>query len=139
MHYEGTNISSDGSNDRIYNRGIDRLRSSERIERLEVDRVVKLCLKENIKSVLDIGTGSGLFAEAFHKAGMKVAGIDSNPAMIEAAKQYIIDCEFHISPAEEIPFKDNSFDLTFFGVVFHEVNDYSKAMKEAFRVSVYGT
>ena len=59
--------------------------------------------------------------------------------MIEAAKQYVPDGEFHIAPAEKIPFKDNSFDMTFFGVVFHEVDDFSKALKEAFRVSVLGT
>ena len=59
--------------------------------------------------------------------------------MIEAAKQYVADGEFRTAPAEKIPFQDNSFDITFFGVVFHEVDDYSKALKEAFRVSSSGT
>ncbi len=126
-------------NERVYNRGIDRLRSQDRIERLEVNRVVDLCLDQNIKSVLDIGTGSALFAEAFHKRGIKAAGIDVNPEMIEAAKQFVKDGEFHVAPAEQIPFKDYTFDMTFFGVVFHEVDDYSKALKEAFRVSNIGT
>jgi ubiquinone/menaquinone biosynthesis C-methylase UbiE len=126
-------------NERVYSRGVDRLRTEDRIERLEVERVVNLCLEENIKSILDIGTGSALFAEAFYKKGIKVAGIDTNPEMIKAAKQFVAEGEFLLAPAEKIPFKDNDFDMTFFGVVFHEVDDYLKALKEAYRVSVKGT
>jgi ubiquinone/menaquinone biosynthesis C-methylase UbiE len=136
-HYE--NETNASNNERVYNRGVDRLRSPERVARLEVDRVIDLCLEKNIKSVLDVGTGSALFAEAFHNHGIKVAGVDTNPEMIEAAKKHVSDGEFHLAPAEKIPFKDNEFDMTFFGVVFHEVDDYLKALKEAFRVSVLGT
>ncbi len=138
-HNHNENDAAKINNERVYHRGIERLRSPERLERLEVDRVVKLCLDGNISSVLDIGTGSALFAEAFHKHGFKVSGIDANPEMIAAAKQHLADGEFQIAPAENIPFEDGSFDITFFGVVFHEVDDYSKALGEAFRVSTTGT
>ncbi|MFA7228253.1 MAG: methyltransferase domain-containing protein, partial [Melioribacteraceae bacterium] len=94
-------------NDRIYNSGIGKLRSPERIERLEVERVVDICLaNENVASVLDVGTGSGLFAEAFHKRGIRVAGADINCDMIDAAKKNLPDSEFKISSAEELPFDD---------------------------------
>jgi ubiquinone/menaquinone biosynthesis C-methylase UbiE len=126
-------------NNRVYNRGVEMLRSSERTEKLEVERVVKLCIDKNIKKVLDIGTGSALFAEAFYKQGLKVSGIDTNPEMIKAAGQFVPEGKFELAPAEKIPYADNSFDLTFFGVVFHEVDDYSKALNEALRVSVKGT
>lgn len=126
-------------NERVYNRGVDMLRSADRTERLEVDRVVKLCLNNGIKTVLDIGTGSALFAEAFFKQDLGVAGIDTNPEMIKAARQFVPEGRFQIAPAENIPFSDNSFDLTFFGVVFHEVDNYSRALKESFRVSTMGT
>ena len=45
---------------------VERLRAPERIQRIEVDRVVNLCL-EGVRadSVLDVGTGSAIFAEAF--------------------------------------------------------------------------
>ncbi len=44
---------------------INRLRSPERQERLEVERVTGLCLEGIFpKTMLDIGTGSGLFAES---------------------------------------------------------------------------
>lgn len=126
-------------NERVYSRGIDRLRSVERVERMEVDRIISLCMEEKINSVLDIGTGSALFADAFFQHGIKVGGIDINHEMIKAAKQYVPEGDFKVAPAEEIPFKDCSFDATFFGVVFHEVDDYLKALNEAFRVSLSGT
>ncbi len=138
-HNHSENENSLNSNERVYSRGVDRLRSKERVEMMEVERVINLCLEENIKSVLDIGTGSALFAEGFNKAGIKVAGIDTNPEMIKTAMQYVPSGKFKEAPAEKIPFEDNTFDLTFFGVVFHEVDDYSRALKEAFRVSKAGT
>jgi SAM-dependent methyltransferase len=77
----------------------------------------------SIKSMLDIGTGSGVFAEEFFKRSLSVAGIDLNPGMVEIAKGYVPEGEFKIAKAEEIPFKDKSFDLVFMGLVFHEVDD----------------
>lgn len=108
-------------NDRVYNNGIERLRSPERIERLEVEKVVGLCLDhKKINSVLDIGTGSGVFAEGFYKLDKKVTGIDINPEMIAAAKAYLPDVDFKIARAEDLPFDDNTFDLIFMGVIFHK-------------------
>lgn len=123
-------------NDRVYNNGIERLRSPERIERLEVEKVVGLCLDhKKINSVLDIGTGSGVFAEGFYKHDKKVTGLDINPEMIAAAKGYLPDVDFKIAHAEDLPFDDNTFDLIFMGVIFHEVDDYTKALQEAKRVA----
>lgn len=123
-------------NARVYDGGIDRLRSPERTERLEVGRVTQLCLKEkNVSTLLDIGTGSGLFAESFWKAGVDVTGVDLKPDMIEAARRHLPQGKFHVAQAEALPFPDESFDAAFFGVVFHEVADYAKALREAYRVT----
>lgn len=123
-------------NDRVYANKVEKLRSPERLERVEVKRVADLCLEGNkIKSVLDVGTGSGLFAEEFYNRNITVVGIDVNPEMIKAAEKYLPECEFKISGAEEILFGDKSFDMVFMGLVFHEVDDYYKALTEAKRIA----
>ena len=126
--------------DRIYNGGPDKLRSPERLKRLEIESVVAMC-RSNDKTgkLLDIGTGSGVFAEAFFNSGLEVSGIDINSGLLEVAKIHLPQSNFQIAPAEDIPFDDNSFDTTFFGLVFHEVADYKKALSEAFRVSQHNT
>jgi ubiquinone/menaquinone biosynthesis C-methylase UbiE len=66
---------------------IDRLRNPERIARLEVERVVSLCLERaGIKRVLDVGCGTGVFAQEFSKQRLTVVGVDINPIMLPAAQ-----------------------------------------------------
>ena len=114
----------------------DRLRTPDRVERLEVEKVTNLCLEgEQITSVLDIGTGSGLFAEAFSKHGLEISGVDANPEMLTAARQYVPAGDFREGTAEALPYPDGSFDLVFLGLVLHESDDTLKALKEACRVA----
>jgi ubiquinone/menaquinone biosynthesis C-methylase UbiE len=115
---------------------IDRLRSPERLARLEVKRVTDLALDGNsIQSVLDIGTGTAVFAEAFSGHGRDIAGIDVNPEMLETAQKFVPQGDFRQATAEVIPFPDRSFDLSFMGLVLHETDDLLKALQEAFRVT----
>lgn len=114
---------------------IERLRSPERIQHLEIERVVQLTLENSsFTSVIDIGTGSGIFAEAFAKQGLTVAGVDANPEMLAAARSYLPNADFRQAVAEAIPFPDGAFDLAFMGLVLHETDDLPKAMQEASRV-----
>ena len=122
--------------ERRFHREIERLRDPERVQRMEVQRVVDLALKEEkkITSVLDIGTGSGLYAEEFSKRGLRVAGVDANPEMIPAALSYVPEGEFKVGIAEELPFVDCEFDLVIMGLLLHETDDMLAALKEAYRV-----
>lgn len=115
---------------------ITRLRSPERVERLDVDRVVDLCLEESkFHSVLDIGTGSGLFAEAFFNRGLEVSGMDANPEMLIAAREFVPGGNFREGTAEALSYPDGFFDLVFLGLVLHESDESLKALKEARRVA----
>ena len=122
--------------ERRFNGGADRLRTPERIALLEVERVAKLSAEEkSIQKVLDIGTGSGLFAEAFASLNKEVTGIDVSDEMIKTAKDNLPSAKFEKALAEEIPYPDNAFDLAFMGLVLHEADDLLKALKEARRVA----
>ena len=74
--------------ERRFNREIERLRDPERLARLEVERVVALSLEglEGVKKILDIGTGSGVFAEIFAAKGLEVNGVDANPDVLPVAQ-----------------------------------------------------
>jgi len=123
--------------DKRYNDKIERLREPERIARYEMDRMMQMCLDGiDAASVLDVGTGSGLFAETFFNKGLTVAGADVNPEMIAAAKEYVPAGRFEVAPAEKMPFEDKAFDLVFMACVFHEVDDQVQALQEAKRIAV---
>lgn len=115
---------------------VSRLRSLERLAWLEVDRVVELSLQGgNIRRVLDVGTGTGIFAEAFSKLGLDVEGVDANPDMLAAARDLVAGVRFQEGTAESLSYPDTSFDLVFMGLLFHETDDRHSAMREAARVA----
>ena len=122
--------------ERRFTGDVERLRAPERIARLEVDRVVNLCCEGiRVDNVLDVGTGSGIFAEAFFRIVKNVTGIDPNPEMLKAAKMFLPNGRFLHGTVEDIPLEDNSFDIVFMGHVLHESDDIIKALSEAQRVA----
>jgi ubiquinone/menaquinone biosynthesis C-methylase UbiE len=120
-----------------FDREIERLRDPERIARLEVERAVDLALANMVdpQNVLDVGTGSGLFAEKFAARGLQVTGLDVNPEMLPAARQFVPSGIFQEGVAERLPFPDSSFDLVFMGLLLHETDDTLAALREAHRVT----
>jgi len=122
--------------ERRYSGTADRLRRPERLAWLELDRVVPLCLEGiEVATALDVGTGSGLFAEAFAARGLGVTGCDVNGELLEAARAAVPGAGFVRGAAERLPFPDASFDLVFLGHVLHEVDDLERALAEARRVA----
>lgn len=123
-------------NDRRYSGDIERLRSPQRMALMEVERVVDLALAGlTAQSALDVGTGSGLFAEHFAARGLTVAGVDLREDMLEAARQYVPTGDFRQGRMEAVPFDDAAFDLVFLGHVLHEADDLVGALREARRTA----
>jgi hypothetical protein len=82
-----------------------------------------------VRTLLDIGTGSALFAEAFpDRPGSPSAGVDISQRDDRCREETCADgSEVPRSPRRGIfPLPTASFDSTFFGVVFHEVSDSAK-------------
>ena len=122
--------------ERRFSGDIERLRSPERVARLEVERVVRLSLQGMpLHQVLDVGAGTGLFSEAFLHAGCQVTGIDVNPDMLAAARRFVPGAAFRVGVAEALPISNQSQDLVFFGLLLHETDDLLQALLEARRVA----
>jgi ubiquinone/menaquinone biosynthesis C-methylase UbiE len=104
---------------------------------LEVPRVVAFCADGGaVASALDVGTGTGIFAEAFTHAGLTTKGIDPATELLAVARVHAPQAVFVEAVAEKLPFADGSFDLVFLGHVLHETDDPEAALREARRVAV---
>lgn len=72
-----------------------------------------ICIEN--QQVLDIGTGTGVLPRNLYQYGANFTGIDSSKNQIEQAKvlaeQGDMNIRFLCTPAEEIDFKDESFDI----------------------------
>jgi ubiquinone/menaquinone biosynthesis C-methylase UbiE len=125
--------------DKIFRR-IERLRDPRRLALLETERVVSLCLQgPKLENVLDIGTGSGVFAEVFTRQGLNVTGIDLQEPMLEAARKFVPKAQFQMADSQALPFGDGSFDLCFLGLVLHEAGRPLRTVQEARRVCAMRT
>lgn len=121
---------------RRFHGNADSLRSAERVALLEVDRVVTLSVEGLVAPrVLDVGTGTGIFAEAFAARGLAVTGIDTVGGLLEVARRYAPTAEFKQGAAEAIPYGDGAFEVAFLGHVLHETDNPVAALGEASRVS----
>lgn len=123
------------NDDKVF-RDVQKLRSPERLQRMEVERVVDLCLEGmEARRALDVGTGSGVFAQAFAARGLETTGIDPNGEMLAAARALVPGVDFQEAFAERILFPDASFDLAFLGLVLHETEHPDQALRECRRVA----
>ncbi len=115
------------------------LRSKDRNQLTRVTAVVdQIIATFEPASVCDIGCGAGNFLEEFLRRGLVASGVDANPRMVEAVRQYAPEADVHLAPAENLPFDDQQFDLAFLSFVYHEVDDQIKTLMEARRVANKG-
>ncbi len=103
-------------------KGYDELYKEEQLMKL------KLILKNvNIKGkVLDVGCGTAFYSKYFKD----YTGIDNSKGMLEKSKANVI-----YGNAENLPFKDKSFDVVICLTAIHNFKDYGKALNEMKRVS----
>jgi ubiquinone/menaquinone biosynthesis C-methylase UbiE len=84
-------------------------------------------IKEGSK-ILDLGCGPAIVANEFQNFfKAKVTGVDIKDFRI-------FPIQFKVFDGENLPFKDNSFDIVLISYVLHHVENQSKILKEAKRV-----
>ena len=131
---------SDDSPPRVFDPArSDRLRDPARLERLRVTEVVQRLVTPSARVILDVGAGTGVFAEAFLKAGaLEVYGLDHSPVMLAALAEHAPAVKALLAPADAVPLEAGSVDLAFAGLVLHEVPDPQAALVEWRRVARRG-
>lgn len=108
------------------------------IDKLEKNIVKKFVVPIKGKKVLDVGTGTGRFAIELAKLGSKVIACDLSEKMLEIgrkkAKKDKVNVKFEKGDVENLPYKNNMFDVVVgIRIVMHLV-DYKKGLKEMKRV-----
>ncbi len=82
--------------------------------------------------VLEIGCGTGSFAEVLRRRGHWVVGADPSARMLAVARGRVPVVR---AAAEDLPFADGAFDAAFFFSVLDFVDDPARCLAEAQRVS----
>lgn len=86
------------------------------------------------RTILDIGTGTGRFAEYFNDAGFNLVGIDvSLPMMAKAREKKLRNLVQ--ADAHRLPFRDGTFDGALMIHVLHLVHDWVQVVHEVGRVT----
>lgn len=95
----------------------------------------------SFETVLDIGCGTGtlLYQILDNKPQVIATGLDFSPKMLEVAREKLPKrVELTQGDAEELPYKDKSFDLVVASDILRYITDPEKVVKEMYRVLKMG-
>ena len=102
---------------------------------------MKIGLKD-AESILDVGCGPGTVTlDIAHLTKGKVVGVDSSKKMVDVASEILKDFEnvkIFVASAENLPFEDNSFEITTCNLVLMWSKNPQKVVDEMARVTKKG-
>ncbi|MHA1345169.1 MAG: class I SAM-dependent methyltransferase [Candidatus Heimdallarchaeaceae archaeon] len=87
------------------------------------------------KNILEIGCGMGTITRELRDlTSAKITAIDIDERMIGVAKKRVENVDFLVENVENLPFKDNKFDIVLFQYLLLWVKSPIKVMNEIYRV-----
>lgn len=91
---------------------------------------------DEIKTILDLGCGTGRFTQALSEAfDARAIGVEPSAAMLNVARSRgVSNVEWKQGQAESIPVEREAVDLVFMSQVFHHLKDVRRALEEINRV-----
>jgi SAM-dependent methyltransferase len=107
-------------------------------DRIEQELLFELLGPAPGKTLLDVGCGDAAFAMEFIRRGGRATGLDADPAMVAAARQRTRPAGARIclvaARAQNLPFKDATFDRVLAVTTLCFVHDAARAVEEMARV-----
>jgi ubiquinone/menaquinone biosynthesis C-methylase UbiE len=101
-------------------------------------RVIRHLLGENrTTSLLDVGCGPATELSGYKKYNLSLhyTGIDRSATMLREARKRHPEATFYYGDAQQLPFKDGSFDTVLLKHLLEHLPTYEPAVVEAIRVS----
>jgi SAM-dependent methyltransferase len=89
---------------------------------------------KDCRSILDIGTGTGRFAQFFKDSGFNVVGVDISLRMMAEAREKGVR-DLVRADAQHLPFRNGSFDGSIMIHVLHLVENWVRVVHEVGRVT----
>jgi len=103
-----------------------------RFKRMILDEIV---IEPRENRLLDVACGNGSLLKMLSaKYMLKGYGIDISEKMIDSARSLYPEFQFDVSPCEEIPFQDESFDIITVSAAYHHFPDVRGFAREAYRL-----
>jgi ubiquinone/menaquinone biosynthesis C-methylase UbiE len=88
------------------------------------------------QSLLDIGCGTGNHLRLFGKSGVDAAGLEPSVFMLKRAKEKQEgECKLMLARGEQLPIKDDAFDLSILFTTLEFCQDPAEVLKEVGRVT----
>lgn len=100
-------------------------------------KIVQECLRLNLRSVLDVGCGTGTLVELMRKEGIQAMGLDPSPGMIRVSRGNSWGPFFLVrGRGERLPFPSGTFQGLVYSMVLHENSPIRRKemLAEALRV-----
>ncbi|MBI2103720.1 class I SAM-dependent methyltransferase [Candidatus Woesebacteria bacterium] len=116
---------------------LERIQGEEDVVHEYLDRpaMKKKLPKLKGKSVLCVGCGTGEECAYLKSLGVKeVVGIDISEGQIKFAQKHFPNIRFYVMDMENISFPDNSFDFVYSSLTLHYVKDWTKTLKQIYRL-----
>jgi SAM-dependent methyltransferase len=85
--------------------------------------------------VLDVGAGTGALTRELVERGAVVVAVEPSPEFTRALRSRFPHIEVHETPAEALPFEDDSFDIALAQLVVAFMEDAGAALRELARVA----
>jgi demethylmenaquinone methyltransferase/2-methoxy-6-polyprenyl-1,4-benzoquinol methylase len=99
--------------------------------------VYNLSMQDNPRKIIDIATGTGDIALCFANDDVEVIGIDNASMMLDLANKKAMETpnvKFQLEDAENMSFKDNTFDTATVGFGVRNFEDLNRGLREIKRV-----
>ena len=109
--------------------GYEELHKEEQEKKIEI--IKKYLKPKPVDKLLDVGCGTGLTTEPWNCIRF---GIDPSKKLLEKAKDKNQDIEYKLASAENIPYKDNFFDIVISITAIQNFDNIEKGLKEIKRV-----